>query len=118
MRLSEFEGEEALDLLADLLDPFAEIMTDKEVSEKYRGNNRTGAVKAAIKGHKRAVIEILARLDKKDPDEYRVTVFTLPMKLLEIFNDPDLVNLFQSQGQTSEEASSGSATENTEADGA
>jgi hypothetical protein len=63
------------------------------------------------------VIEILAILDGADPKDYaeKVTLFTLPAKLLEIINDPDLMSLFTLQGQNKDETNSGSALENIEA---
>ena len=44
-----------------------------------------------------------------------MNLLTLPQQLLEIFNDPEMEMLFQSQSQT-DKTSFGSATENTEAD--
>ena len=111
-RLSEYRGEEALDLLADLIEPAAEIMQDKELATLFKEKNMAAAAKTAIKNHKRAVLEIMARLDGVDPNEYAPSIFALPAKLLEILNDPELVNLFTSQGQITEQTSSGSATAN------
>lgn len=116
MKLSEYHGEEALDLFADLLEPASEIMADKEFVEHARSGNMMKAVKTAVKGHKKAVIEILARVDGADPDNYEVNVFTIPVKALELLNDEALKDLFISQGQKKTSESSGSATENTKAE--
>lgn len=112
-------GEEALDLFADLLEPATAIIGDKEVAEAARAKNLPRAVKLAIKGHKQEVIEILAALNGEAPEEYAkgMTVLTLPVELLKLLNDPMVQNLFQSQGQRTEEGSSGSATVNTEESG-
>jgi hypothetical protein len=48
------------------------------------------------------VIEIIARLDCADPATYEVNLLTLPMKLYEIINDPEVVQLFFSSDQTEE----------------
>jgi hypothetical protein len=114
MKLSEIKGEQALDVLADLIEPASEIMTDKMVVAFARGGNSVKAVKCAIKNHKKAVIEILATLDSKDAENYDVNVLTLPAKLLEIFNDPDLMSLFTSRVENTEKTSSTPATEITE----
>ena len=114
-RLSEFRGEEALLILADIIEPAAEIIGDKAMVELLRKGQMAKAAKVALKGHPGAVLEIMARLDGENPETYAPNMFALPMKLLEIFNDPELVNLFTSQGQTEEQTSSGSATVNTEA---
>ena len=115
MRLSDIKGEAALDVFVNIIDPASEILTDDKLQQLVRKNaTRMELVKVAIKNHKKAVIEILAALEGKTPEEYEVSVLTLPAKLIEIFNDPELVSLFQLQGQT--QTSSGSATENIEAE--
>ena len=113
MKLSEYQGEAALDVLADLIEPAGEIMSDKEIGDAFK-ENRFKAIGLAIKNHKKSVMQILATMDGVPVDEYKCNVFTLPVKILEILNDPDLVQLFTYQGQTGDANSSGSASENTE----
>ena len=113
MKLSEYQGEAALDLLADLIEPVGEIMADKEIGDVFK-KNRFKAIGLAIKNHKKAVIQIMASMDGIPAEEYKCNVFTLPAKILELLNDPALVQLFTYQGQTGDAKSSGSASENTE----
>ena len=113
MKLSEYHGEAALDLLADLIEPVGEIMADKEIGDVFK-KNRFKAIGMAIKNHKKAVIQIMASMDGVPVEEYKCNVFTLPAKILELLNDQDLVQLFTYQGQTGDAKSSGSASENTE----
>ena len=113
MKLSEYQGEAALDVLADLIEPAGEIMTDKEIGEVFK-KNRFRAIGLAIKNHKKSVMQIMATIDGVPVDEYKCNVFTLPVKILELLNDPDIVQLFTYQGQTGDANSSGSASENTE----
>ena len=113
MKLSEYQGESALDILADLIEPAGEIMSDKEIGEVFK-KNRFKAIGMAIKNHKKAVMQIMATMDGVPVDEYKCNVFTLPVKILEILNDPDMIRLFQYQVQTGDAKSSGSASENTE----
>ena len=70
-------------------------------------------VKVILKEHSRAVFELMALSEGVPVDEYECDVLTLPMKLLDLFNRPELGFLFQSQGQKMGETSFGSATENT-----
>lgn len=114
MKLSDYKGEDALEVLADLLEPAAEIFGDKEFSQLYK-TNRMEAVKFALKQKGKAVITILAVLDNEDPATYKPGLLTIPARLLEILNDPDLVSLFTSQEQSTDKTSSGPAMENTEA---
>ena len=113
MKLSEYQGEAALDILADLIEPAGEIMSDKGIGETFK-ENRFKAIGLAIKNHKKAVMQILATMDGVPVDEYKCNVFTLPAKILELLNDPALVQLFTYQSQMGEAKSSGSASENTE----
>ena len=113
MKLSEYQGEAALDLLADLIEPAGEIMSDKEIGEVFK-KNRFKAIGLAIKNHKKAVMQIMAVLDGVPVEEYKCNVFSLPVKILEILNDPEMIQLFQYQGQTGDANSSGSASENIE----
>ena len=113
MKLSEYQGEAALDLLADLIEPVGESMSDKEIGEVFK-KNRFKAIGMAIKNHKNAVMQIMAIMDGAPVDEYKFNVFTLPAKILELLNDPALIQLFTYQGQTGDANSSGSVSENTE----
>ena len=113
MKLSEYQGEVALDILADMIEPAGEIMSDKQIGDVFK-ENRFKAIGLAIKKHKRAVMQILATMDGVPVDEYKCNVFTLPMKILELLNDPALIQLFTYQGQTGDASSSGSASENIE----
>lgn len=111
-------NDEALDLFADLLEPAAEIIGDKEVADILKsGDKPIKAIKVAIKKHKSAVVEVLARIDGVEPSKYEVNVLTLPVKLIELLNRPEVQELFTSQGQENAAGSFGSVTENTE-DGA
>lgn len=113
MKLSEYQGEAALELLADLIEPAGEIMSDKQIGDIFK-ENRFKAIGLAIKNHKKAVMQIMAAMDGVPVDEYKCNVFSLPVKILELLNEPYLVQLFTYQGQTGDAKSSGSVSENTE----
>lgn len=115
-RLSEYKGEEALELLADLIDPILEIMADVDVKARLTSGFMAAAIKPIIKNHMKAAVEILARLNGMAADDYlkEINLITIPKVLLELISDPDLVSLFTSAGQTEGVTSSGSASENTE----
>ena len=115
MKLSEIKGEAALDLLADIIEPATEIMTDPNLQKLVKAKNKGAIIKLLIKDHKKSIIEILAMIDGVPVDEYQVNVFTLPMKLLELLNDKDLMGFFTSQGLTEEVISSVAPAENIKA---
>ena len=126
MKLSEYRGDDALEVLAELIEPAVEILADADIAaawrdknpNKTRGQKQLKAVSIALKKHKEAVIAILAALDHETTDEYRkkINVVTLPKKLLEVLNDKDLRTFFISQEQT-EAKPSGSASASTEVSG-
>lgn len=94
MKLSEYKNEQALDILADILEPSAKIFSDKDVKKAFETGDKIKGIKAAIKTHKSEIIEILAVLDGVPVAEYECNVLTLPVKLLEILNDTDLMSFF------------------------
>lgn len=114
MKLSEFRDDAALDLIADIIEPATEILADPAIKEAF-SRSKMAAIKVAIKSHKNAIREIVARLDGKNPEEYHFTALSLPVKLLTLLNDPELQQLFTLSGQTEGENACSSASENTEA---
>lgn len=122
MKLSEFKDEEALDLLADIIEPVGTILEDKEIAKIYEENKSDGfgikaklkLVSVMIRNHKPEVIEILAKLNKQDASEFHCNVLTLPKELLSLINDPLMIDFFVSQVQSEGEISSAPATEITE----
>lgn len=122
MKLSEYRGEDALEIVANMIEPAAEIFGDKEFAKLWQSGDKAGRVQAAkhaIKAHKEAVIVFLAASDGVNVDDReavenytkRLTVFTIPVKLLQILNDKDIIGLFSSQEQTTVQPSSGPAME-------
>ena len=116
-KLSEIKDEEALDVLADLLDPSIAIFGDEEVGDYYRGGVKLKAVQVAIKKHKKDVMSMMAILDGVPVEEFHCNLLTLPKMLLEIFSDPDLESFFLEQSEEKiSDTSSGSATGTLEAE--
>lgn len=113
MKLSEYKDDAALDLLADLIEPVTEILSDEAVKKAAEEGKKAKAVSIAIKNHKKEVMAFLAAIDGVPVEEFHCNVLTLPTRLIELFNDPGIVQLFTFAGQTEEATASGSRTENT-----
>ena len=117
--MNEKTNEQRLDLLAELIDPAAEIFGDPELQKLVQsGAAPLKYVKPAIKNHKQAFITVLAVLEDTDPKDYIIPppgIFF--MKILSLFTKPEVKALFTLQSQTSGKGFSGSAMANTE-DGA
>ena len=108
-KLSDYHGEDAIEVLADIIEPFALIMADsdiqklaKDAQEKKGSVQPIQYIKVALKKHKHEVLEILARINDMPVDEYEktVNVVTLPMEVLAIVNDEAIKSLFTSHRQT------------------
>ena len=109
-KLSEIKGEDALDVLAEIIEPVSEIANDQVFIAYIRSGKKVPAIRLAIRDHKKAILTIMANLEGEDPKTYSPSLIKLPMLLLELLNDPELALLFQ-QEQTV--TTSGSATGNT-----
>ena len=116
MKLTDYKNEDALDLLADILEPLSKILIDKEV-QKLASDSATDKMQAAkvlLKSHPKEIIQIMARIDGVPVEEYELGILTLPTRLIELFNDEALLSFFRSQGQIMVGTTFGSVTENTE----
>ena len=91
--LAEIKDNEALDLLADMLEPMITISSDPEL-KKMKGEDRLKIVQYIIRNHKEPIMQILAMLDGVPVEEYHCSVLTLPATLLELFNHPEVSKLF------------------------
>lgn len=95
MKLSEIKGEQALDVLADIIDPLTKICMDEEIQNMVKSKVPTiKLIKPILKNHKKEIVEVLAILDGENPETYEVNVLTLPIKLMELMNDPAFNELF------------------------
>ena len=128
MRLSDVKGERTLDVVADIIDPIANIAEDEVASElftrkklpdgmtpqKFLLQRARKAVPPLLKGHKQDVITILSTIEGTSPKEYTgaLNLAKLFRDCVELLTDEAFEELFIS-AQTGD--SSGSAQENTEA---
>lgn len=124
--LSEIKGEESLLVVGDVMAPLVEIGTDDAIQKAFRakGGNVAKALKIAIKKHSAAIYDMLAALSiDKDTGEHvtreqyieNCDPITIMYQLTKVLNDPPVMQLFLSQGETMQKASTGSVTENTKA---
>lgn len=114
MKLSDHKGAEALEMLGDLLEYITEIMTDPEFVKLAKGGNEyMKIVQYLLQHHAKNIMAILARIEGEDPETYAPGILELPKKVLELCNDPDVIELFTLWRQKNPEWSSVSALENT-----
>lgn len=122
-KLSEIKDEEAMEVLAEILDPASVLIADEEFKEAVRGSkekkikpDRMKAVKIAITKHRDEIVKIMALLDGTPVEDFHYNVLTLPQMVLSILNDKELISFFSPQAENNSKESSGSAMVNTEGD--
>lgn len=95
-KLSEIKGEEAIDVLAELLVPITDIANDEEVRAGLE-KNVAKCVSIALKKYKSEVMEMLAIINGKSVDETKkeIDLLTLPAYLIDALNEPSIQVLFQ-----------------------
>ena len=98
MKISEFKNEDAIDLLADLIEPTANILADNEIQAAFKAEtNKLTIAKKCLKLHKKDVLEILAIVNGQTPEEYTCNPISILVDLLAILNDKELVDFFVEQ---------------------
>lgn len=127
MRLSDIKGERVFDVIADIIDPIANIAQDDAASALFRreklpdGMTAKGfamlrakkALPALLKNHKEDIIAILAAVEGVSAETYKgaLNLVKLLRDAAELLTDEAFSALFLS---AQNQASSGSAPENTE----
>lgn len=120
-KLSEFRDDEAMDVLAEILDPMVSIMQNKNFVLALRGDkekdikpNRIDAIKIAITDNRSDIVKIMAVLNETSVEDFHYNLFTLPKMMVDMFNDKELMDFFVYRGEKDSETPFGSAMENTE----
>lgn len=94
-KLSEFKGEKALDVIADLIEPCSVIFTDQEIVDGW--DDRKARIKLAKKiltKYKKECIDMLCVLNECTPDEFDLNAIQILQQIVEIFNDEELTAFF------------------------
>ena len=131
MKLSDIKGERTLEVIADIIDPIANIAEDEAASALFKREKLPEgttvksfllqrirkAVPHLLKGHKGDVISILSTIEGTTKEEYTASLdlVKLTKDVIDLLNDEAFTKLFIS-AQSGD--SSGSAQESTEDPGA
>jgi hypothetical protein len=112
MKLSEFKDEKAIEVVANLLEPIANIAKN-QANQAAKGGTKLEIASAMLKNNAKDVMTMLAILADEDPETYHCSAATVLADVLNMLTDTELMQLFGLQSKTA--ASSGSASESTEA---
>ena len=110
MRLSDIKGDRAFDVIADIIDPIANIASDETASDLFKREKLPDgmtakafllerarkAVPALLKGHKSDIITVLATIEGVSADDYRasLTLAKLMQDTAELLTDEAFGELF------------------------
>ena len=127
MRLSDIKGDRTLEVIAEIIDPIANIAEDEEASAMFKREKLPDGMTAKkflmkrarkslpvlLNRHKADIIAILSALEGVSAEEYAKTLNLLkfPKDCIEILTDEVFIELFIS---AQSENSSGSAQESIE----
>jgi len=114
MKLSEIRGERAIEVIADLIEPIADIASDPKCANLFQGEVKKGEtvreaglrnlkakVPYLLRTHKHNVIAILAALN--DTPAESLNLFSITKGIVDMFSDKELIELFTSAAQNVEE---------------
>lgn len=112
--LSDYKGDEAIELWADLLDPLTKIIGDDEVRKVVgSGESKIAIAKVILKSHKEETVEILTRIDP-EPINGLTIVLRLVHLLADIGSNDEVKSFFGFAEQAKmDNESFGSPTEST-----
>ena len=110
MRLSDIKGDRVFDVIADIIDPIANIASDETASALFKREKLPDgmtakafllerarkAIPALLKGHKSDIITVLATIDGVSSDDYRasLTLAKLMQDTAELLTDEAFGELF------------------------
>lgn len=104
MKLSEVKGERVFDVMAELVDPIANIATSDVIKKAFDGsedsdgeystiNRLRKSAPEIIKKHKNDVVRVLSSIAGVSPEEYEdnMTLMSLWTDVMELLGDDDFL---------------------------
>lgn len=131
MKLSNIKGDRVLDVIADIIDPIANMVQDKDVAAMFKREAVPDGMEARdffakrmckglpvlLKGHKADIIAIMAAIEGVTPEQYAASLDfpKLFTDVMELVTDDAFLN-FLSSSETGKGADApGSASASSEA---
>ena len=113
MKLGDLKGERAIEVIADLIAPIANIATDPKNKDFFRMEKREGEddrtaaarelkkkIPFLLKEHKADVLAILCSIENKNPND--LSIVDIVSGMVELANDQEFLNLFLSSANRAE----------------
>ena len=125
MKLSDVKGDRTLDVIADLIDPIANIAQDKDVAKMFKregvpegmeaneffAQRMRAGVPALLRGHKQDVVTILATIEGVTPEEYaeELNLMKLIRDFMELVTDETFLGFLASSPTEKDNSAPGGA---------
>lgn len=112
-KLSDYKGDEAIELWADLLDPLTSIFTDDEFKKVVmKGESKLVIAKTLLKNRKSEMIEIMTRIDPEPLNGLNIITRLIAL-ITEIGKNEEIKSFFgYAEQKKTENEFIGSPTEN------
>lgn len=131
MKLSDIKGDRVLDVIADIIDPIANMVQDKDVAAMFKREAVPDGMEARdffakrmrkglpvlLKSHKADIIAVMAAIEGVAPDQYAASLDfpKLFTDVMELVTDGALLDFLSSPETGKGAGASGSASANSEA---
>ena len=112
MKLSDIKGDRVLDVIADVIDPIANIAQDKDVAAMFKreavpegmepreffATRMRAGMPALLKGHKSDIIAIMAAIEGVAPEQYAASLNLAKLftDVMELLTDDAFLNFLSS----------------------
>lgn len=114
MKLSDIKGDRVLDVIADVIDPIANIVQDKDVAAMFErkavpegmdardffAERMCKGLPVLLKGHKADIIAVMAAIEGVTPEQYAESLDfpKLFTDVMELVTDDALLDFLSSSG--------------------
>ena len=131
MKLSDIKGDRVLDVIADLIDPIANMVQDKDVAAMFKREAVPDGMKARdffakrmrkglpvlLKSHKADIIAIMAAIEGVTPEQYAASLNfpKLFTDVMELVTDDAFLDFLSSSETGKDAGAPGSASASFEA---
>lgn len=127
MKLSDIKGDRVLDVIADIIDPIANMVQDKDVAAMFKREAVPEGMEARdffakrmrkglpvlLKGHKADIIAVMAAIEGVTPERYAASLDfpKLFTDVMDLVTDDAFLNFLSSSETGKDVGASGSASE-------
>lgn len=131
MKLSDIKGDRVLDVIADIIDPIANMVQDKDVAAMFKREAVPDGMEARdffakrmrkglpvlLKSHKTDIIAVMAAIEGVTPEQYAASLDfpKLFTDVMELITDDAFLNFLSSQETGKGADAPGSASASSEA---